>query len=443
MPSNLSVTARSLGPILPSLPATFQFSINELTNALGIPRSVLASGEDIAEAWQDLPREIAQIPPNQRGELVARMCVAVSTGLFDSAINYIWNAAILSLRDKVRNFGLPVIAQIRTGDFGEKHLLDLRDSHLLDLCLELNLVDEDGFFFLDQCRNIRNNFSAAHPTLGNLNDREFITFLNRCVRYALAETSSPKGVDIAGFIQSIKGIRFTDTQCGFWVQRLSQTHDAQRQMLVGTMHGIYCDPNVSEPSRLNALAIGNALKAMFNATLRSELINRHCDYTAKGDEPRRTASLQFFEKLGLITLLTESEQHAIVHRATDLLWNVHSAMGNFYNEPPFAERLLEISRQTAIPETAREHFVSTVICCYVGNGYGVCRAATPSYEEMIKSFSPGEIQTAIQLAGEGKSRLGGRLTLSSCRAQLKVLLALIDPASVPKSVKPEYDRMLK
>jgi hypothetical protein len=49
----------------------------------------------------------------------------------------------------------------------------------------------DGFFFLDQCRNIGNNFSAAHPSLGNLNDREFITFLNRCIRYALAESSSP------------------------------------------------------------------------------------------------------------------------------------------------------------------------------------------------------------------------------------------------------------
>ncbi|MCZ5524284.1 hypothetical protein O5964_29665, partial [Escherichia coli] len=86
-----------------------------------------------------------------------------------------------------RNFGLPIVAQILQSDFEEKHLLELQDSRLLELALKLNLVNEDGFFFLDQCREVRNNFSAAHPTMGSVNDREFTTFLNRCVRYALAD----------------------------------------------------------------------------------------------------------------------------------------------------------------------------------------------------------------------------------------------------------------
>jgi hypothetical protein len=438
-----AVVPRPPPPALPALPSQFLASIDALTRALGIPRSILAGDDDIAHAWSGLPRELAEIPANQRGELVARMCVAVSVGLFDGAINYIWNAAILRLREKVRNFGLPVVAQIRTGDFEEKHLVELQDSQLLDLCLELNLVQEDGFFFLDQCRSIRNNYSAAHPALGNLNDREFITFLNRCVRYALGESSSPKGVDIAGFIQAIKGIRFTANQCGIWVQRLEQTHDAQRQMLVGTMHGIYCDPSVSEPSRLNALDIGSQMKGGFTAALRTELVNRHCEYTAKGDEPRRAASLQFFEKLGLVTLLNESEQHAILYRATEFLWNVHLAMNNFYNEPPFAERLLELSRQMPIPETVREHFVTTVICCFVGNGYGVCHAAVASYEEMIRSFAPSEIQCAVQLALAKQSRLRQRIDLPSCRVRFKTMLSLFDAASIPKSVKAEYDSLLK
>lgn len=76
------------------------------------------------------------------------MCVAVSTGLFDGAMNYAWNAAILQLRTKVRNFGLPIVAQILQSDFEEKHLLELQDSRLLELALKLNLVNEDGFFFL-------------------------------------------------------------------------------------------------------------------------------------------------------------------------------------------------------------------------------------------------------------------------------------------------------
>lgn len=439
-----AIVPHPLEPMLPALPTTILPAITALTTSLGIPRTVLASDEEIQYAWRDLPRELRDVPVALRGELVARMCVAVSTGLFDGAMNYIWNAAILQLRTKVRNFGLPIVAQITQSDFEEKHLLELQDSRLLELCLKLNLVNEDGFFFLDQCRDVRNNFSAAHPTLGTVNDREFTTFLNRCVRYALADASSPKGVDIGAFISAVKGARFNANQCGVWVHRLGETHDAQRQMLVGMIHGIYCDPNTSEPSRLNAFDICNSLKAGFTAALRSDIINKHSEYAAKGDEPRHTASLQFFEKLGLLTLLNESEQHAVFYRAVERLWNVHNGMNNFYNEPPFAERLLELSRQGAVPETVQETFVQVVVCCNVGNRYGVSWAAATSYDQIIKSFSPREIATMIRIASSPATTLGQRLnSFPSCRQRFKQNLALIDPASVPSGVKADYEKFLK
>lgn len=430
-------------PVLPALPTTVLPAIAALTASLGISREVLASDDEIQYAWRDLPRELREIPPALRGELIARMCVAVSTGLFDGAMNYAWNAAILQLRTKIRNFGLPIVAQILQSDFEEKHLLQLQDNQLLELSLKLNLVNEDGFFFLDQCRDVRNNFSAAHPTMGSVNDREFTTFLNRCVRYALADASSPKGVDIGSFISAVKSARFNANQNSVWVQRLSATHDAQRQMLVGMVHGIYCDPNTSEPSRLNALDIGNALKGIFTASLRSDLVNKHSEYAAKGDEPRHTASLQFFEKLGLLTLLNESEQHTVFYRAIDRLWNVHNGANNFYNEPPFAERLLELSLQGAVPETAQEQFVHAVVCCHIGNGYGVCWAAATSYEQIIRNFSPREIATMIRLA-TSENTLGRRIrSLPTCRDRFKVTLALIDPASVPSGVKSAYDHFMR
>ena len=210
------------------------------------------------------------------------MCIAVSTGLFDGAMNYIWNAAILQLRQKIRNFGLAVVAQIQQNDFEEKHLLELQDSKLLDLCLKLNIIDEDGFFCLDQCREVRNNFSAAHPPMGTVNDREFTNFLNRCVRYALADSSSPRGVDISAFISAVKGPRFNNHQCQIWARRLTKTHDAQRQMLVNMVHGIYCDPATAEPARLNAIDICNDLSDAFTSSIKSDLINSHSDYVAKG-----------------------------------------------------------------------------------------------------------------------------------------------------------------
>jgi hypothetical protein len=65
--------------------------------------------------------------------------------------------------------------------FDETALLDLKDAEVLSLCLKLNLVTEQGYFYLDQCRDIRNNFSAAHPSVGPLDDHEVINFINRYV----------------------------------------------------------------------------------------------------------------------------------------------------------------------------------------------------------------------------------------------------------------------
>jgi hypothetical protein len=119
-------------------------------------------------------------------------------------------------------------------------------------------------------------------------------------------------------------------------------------------------------------------------------------------------------------------------------------MNNFYNEPPFAERLLELSLQGAVPETVQEHFVQVVVCCNIGNGYGISRAAAQNYEQIISSFSPREIATMIRLASVPETTLGRRLAnLASCRERFKKTLALIDSASVPSGVKAAYDQFIK
>lgn len=126
-----------------SLPAIQNFSapmLDALTKALGIDRSVLASDQQIANAWSNLPQLLAEVPPELRDEGLMRMCIAVATGLFDSALNYAWNAAVLQLRKKVRFFGINIVPQIIDKDFDDKKLLDLRDADLLELCLKLNLI---------------------------------------------------------------------------------------------------------------------------------------------------------------------------------------------------------------------------------------------------------------------------------------------------------------
>jgi len=418
--------------------------LDQLTDALGVPRDILASGQEIETAWGNLPGVMNKIPPALRTEGLARMCVAVAAGLFDSAINYIWNTSVIELREKVKRFGLPVVEQLLSkSNFDEQALLDLKDSDLLSLCLKLNLVTEDGYFFLDQCRDIRNNFSAAHPVVGKVDDHEFIAFANRCAKYALGDEHNPVGVDISTFMTAVKGTRFSEEQKSQWVQRIERTHEAQQYLLFGTLHGIYSDPASVELSRVNALMIAAEFAPHFTPKAKSDLINRHHDYIAKGDEKRHKASQQFFERLGMLALLGEHEFHSLLSNASKRLLGIHQAMDNFYNEPPFAERLLQLTQQGAIPDTAKEELVAVVVTCATGSPYGVSNAAVPHYHNIIQGFSPNEVEIMLGLPAQ-KLIVSERLkSHGSCRSRFKELVGLIDPSSVPTKSASAYAHWTK
>lgn len=424
---------------LPAIIASTLPTLDQLTTALGVPRDILASADEIETAWNNLPGVLQKIPPALRNEGLVRMCLAVASGLFDSAINYIWNSSIIELREKIKRFGLNVVAQI-TGKsgFDDQALLDLKDAELLTLCLKLNLITEDGYFFLDHCRDIRNNFSAAHPVVGKIDNHEFIGFTNRCAKYALGNENNPVGVDIAAFMVAIKGGKFSAEQLNQWVQRIEKTHEAQQYLLFGSLHGIFSDPSSNEEARVNSLSIAAKFAPLFTPKAQSDLINRHHDYIAKGDVKRHNASQQFFEKLGMLALLGEHEFHSLLSNASKRLLAVHQAFDNFYNEPPFAERLLQLSLQAAIPDTVKEEFVTTVVTCAIGNPYGVANAAVPDYQKMIKGFSPSEVQIMLSLPTT-KTIAGERLKqYSACATRFKSLVELIDPSTVPAKALAAY-----
>lgn len=166
---------------LPAITAGTNDLLDKINSALGVSRDVLPSKENIDHTWDNLPRLLSKIPSELRDERMIRLCLAVSVGLFDSAINYVWNSTIVELRQKVIRFGLPIVAQLRSKPLDESNLLEMMDHDLLKLCLELNLITEEGYFKLDQCRAIRNSFSAAHPAMGALDEDEVVNFISRCV----------------------------------------------------------------------------------------------------------------------------------------------------------------------------------------------------------------------------------------------------------------------
>lgn len=440
---NLPAISPTAGPPvkLPDVASLSGNMLDQLTDALGVDRSVVALGHQIEHAWSQLPRLIQRIPPQLRDEKIVKACIAVASGLFDSAINYIWNAAIVELREKVRRFGLHVIPQILDDkSFDEASLVDLKDAELLDLCLKLNLISDQDFFFLDQCRATRNSYSVAHPADGDVDEDEVLNFLSRCQKHALSSAQNPKGVDAKALLTALKVARFKKGQLEEWDKRIRGTFDAQRELIFGMLHGVYCDPDSGEEARVNALAICEAFSGEFRPKTQSSLVDRHQDYRAKGDEKRYTASQRFFEKLGLLSLLGEAEIHSVVTSASRNLLSVHNDWNNFHNEPPFAQRLAQLTKDIGVPVSAQAVFVEAVVTCGIGNTYGVSHAALPSYHSLVKSFSPNEIKIMLELPSKTATVAGRIKSSAACKKRFKQLVGLLDKSSVPTRARAAFKK---
>lgn len=429
---------------LPSVIQNTSATLTTLAAAIGVPRTVFPADEEIEQAWLNLPRHLKKLPIEHRNENIARLCVATANGLFDASINYIWNQTISTLRNKVLVFGLSVIKQLLQRDYDEDKINELKDAELLDLCHSLSIISEEGFFLLDQCRDVRNNFSTAHPKVGNIDDSELINFISRCVKYALSDDESLVGINLNDFITTLKRQRFTTDQISEWVGRIGSTFEAQRNLIFTTLMGVYVDPASSEESRLNALKIAKELANALTARNISDFVNQYSDYKAKGIEQKATAARDWFEKVGLLSQLSTSEQHSIISTACQKLIGVHLAWDNFYNEPPFAERLHELSTQLAIPSSAQEEYVATVLTCASGNGYGISRDAADHYAKMIKNFSPKEVDYMFTVVDNKNYNLYNRVRHhASCKSRYLGLFKLIQEESVPSSRLHAYKKIIQ
>lgn len=416
--------------------------LDQVTAALGVERNVIALDDQIQEAWSRLPRLILRIPPELRDEKIVKACIAVASGLFDAAINYVWNAAVVELREKVRRFGLQVIPQILDDkSFDEARLLDLKDAELLELCLKLNLITDQDYFFLDQCRATRNSYSVAHPSNGSVDEDEVVNFISRCQKHALSSTQNPKGVDTKKLLSAINAHRFKKGQLEQWEDRLRATYEAQRELIFGMLHGVYCDPDAGEEARVNSRALCARFRDELTPATQSALVDRHQEYKARGDEKRHAASLLYFQKLDLVSLLGEPEIHTMVTSACKNLLRVHNDWNNFHNEPPFAERLAEVTRNIAVPDSAQGVYVEAVVTCGVGNVYGVSNAALPIYRAMVRSFSPKEIKIMLGLPDRHTTTAGTRIATSKkCARRFGELVQVLAKSSVPTSSRSEYKK---
>lgn len=129
-----------------------------------------------------------------RSHYISKMVAAAAVGLFDAALNYLWDELVDELRRRVRRQGLlrsffDLLAghgyeRRRLKD--ESDLARIDDVHLVRVARDLGVLTEGEYRRLDHIRFERNHASAAHPNRATVTGMDLANWLKAAIEVLTA-----------------------------------------------------------------------------------------------------------------------------------------------------------------------------------------------------------------------------------------------------------------
>lgn len=181
----------------------------------------LPSENIIADTFQretvmkNLPTLLSTISTEDKSNAnyLSKFVAASAIGLFDAALNYIWNEVIVNLRTKINYYGLDTfydnaVGNKRRSEYSNKDdLSGIKDKTLLDTCRKLEWISDIIYRKLCHILDMRNQIGASHPNVSVINAYELLGWLDVCVKEVINEKPSKSAIVAKNIIENIKGLK--------------------------------------------------------------------------------------------------------------------------------------------------------------------------------------------------------------------------------------------
>lgn len=152
----------------------FEDNLLEFMKQYGLPTdSVLVTVSERFKVFKNIEDVVEKIEDSQkqRSFYISKLIAASAVGLFDAALNYLWDETIYELRIRVAQYDLDYFFDTAVGASSDRRkklkdkddLVKINDSELIKAANEIGLISDLGFQHLDYVRYMRNWASAAHP----------------------------------------------------------------------------------------------------------------------------------------------------------------------------------------------------------------------------------------------------------------------------------------
>jgi hypothetical protein len=376
---------------------------------LPIDNIVVEVSERQIITW-NLPDITKKINNNQRREAyyLSKFITSCCAGLFDAALNYLWNETIENLRLKVVRFDLEYFYDSTLGnakkraDFKtEEDLSKLDDWEFIRGCGETGIITDIGYKHLNYIRDMRNYSSAAHPNKNPITGFQLLGWLDTCIKEVLAKEPEGPVVTIKLLLQNIRKETLSKNDIPPISKNLRLLPIDLINSLLRTFFGMYNDESLNQNVRNNINFLAKEVWDLSDEKSKKEISLKYAIFSANGELKKKNLAKNFFELVDGLGYIPEELQGVEIGEKLDLLLEAHYGYNNFYTEEPHAKNLLhQLPKTGVIPSNVRYQYVKVLIICKLGNSYGYSHGAEIYYDKMISNFQTEEIRELLNLLND-------------------------------------------
>ena len=392
-------------------------------DSLGLPKqNVLVPVSERRKVIVNLPDILDLLNPTTKGNsfYISKFIAACGAGLFDAALNFVWDETIKSLRNKVAMFDLEYFynSVVTDPEFRKKFrtaedLEKLEDWDLIRGCRLTGILSDIGYRHLDYIRNMRNWASAAHPNQNELTGLQVLSWLETCIKEVIGKEPSAPAMAVRIFLQNIRDHELNPGDIGQIIACIESLPTDLSISLLRTIFGMYVDPQIATRTKNNIKLISSVVWSRAPIETRQEIGIKYSTYSANADIPRHDTAKEFLVMVNGLSYLPVDSLSVELSEKIANLFDAHMGFNNFHNEYSHAKALsVYIPDNGIIPEAVRSSYVKTITMCTIGNGYGVSNMAYPIYEALIAKFQDQELWVFVNLVCDRE--FSSRLQFNDC-----------------------------
>ncbi len=423
---------------------------------LGLPtENVIATTDERDLVATNLPAFLQTLSSEELRDAryLSKFVGATAIGLFDAALNYVWNEVVLNLRKKASVYGIELFFDAAVGGRNrasysdESDLPGLKDSVLLDTCRKLELLSDVVYRKVDHILTMRNEVAASHPNVESIGGFELMGWLQTCVKDVLGDAPSESAIRIRAIINNLKSettVIDAATVARFEseVRNLSPPH--VHNLLI-TLFGIYVDPNSAQVLRKNISLLSPSIWRCAEDRVKYRVGVRIDGYRTNLDNGRLNLGTEFLRHVDGLAFETLPARTIALSRLITKLNEAHTGWDNFYYEPPVMREIISYCKKsTDVPSELLPQLLKTILSCRIGRGLsfrrGVSPAGKPMYDQFLGSLDDNGVTHALIALYEPE--INSKLVNSICQEHLRDLLLVLRNISISDRLQQVLDYLI-